>query len=308
MIPPPVAVTVIVVVPGLALDAAVSFNVLAWVPAPARAAGENVAVTPAGRLLADRLTAELNDPTLAIVTLSEVLDFLATPAEAVLWYSVKSGGGETVNISETLLVTPPPMAVIVMGYLPATVLGSALNVSALAPAPGAVTVPGEKLAVIPVGAPLALNATSELNPFATLRLTLTAAVAPNSTVDVVTPDFSVNVGGSVTVSANGTDLVTLPPTALMVMARVPVAAVGDALNVSTVDPEPGAPRLGEEKLAVTPAAMPVALNVTAELKAASPAIVRVTAAVAPCVVVADGALAVSVKPGGGVTVIASAAV
>jgi len=94
----------------------------------------------------------------------------------------------------------------------------------------------------------------------------------------------------------------------MVMTRVPVAAAGDALSVSTVDPEPGAPRLGEEKLAVTPAGMPVALNATAELNAGSPAIVSVTAALPPCGVVAVGALAVSVKPGGGVTVKASTAV
>jgi hypothetical protein len=55
---------------------------------------------------------------------------------------------------------------------------AAVNVSVLVPAPGAAMLVGEKLAVMPVGIPLADKAIAELRPFVTAVVRVTVPVVP----------------------------------------------------------------------------------------------------------------------------------
>jgi hypothetical protein len=131
---------------------------------------------------------------------------------------------------------------------------------------------------------------------------------PRATVADVGLSLKVKPGGTVTDTSTVTDLVTLPPVAVMVIEWLPTAALALALRVRMLVPEPGAPRLAGEKLAVTPLGVPLALNATVELNAGSPVMVRVTVVEDPWLMLAEPALSLRVKPGSGVTVTCSVAV
>ena len=78
----------------------------------------------------------------------------ATPIEAGR-LKVKSGWVGTVTVSRTVAdcVTPPPLAVTVMGYVPNAVFAAKVKVIIEVPAPGAGRVVGRKVIVAPPGAP-----------------------------------------------------------------------------------------------------------------------------------------------------------
>jgi hypothetical protein len=60
-------------------------------------------------------------------------------AEEALSASVKPGGGVTVTTMDAVFVTPPPVAVIVIVWLPVAAPVEAANVNMLIPEPGAAT-------------------------------------------------------------------------------------------------------------------------------------------------------------------------
>ena len=111
--PPPVAVTVSEAVPTVAVEVADNFKVLLPEPGEAMLAGAKVAVTPFGRPLTEKATAEWK-PFCAVV--ERVMDAAlpaVTLALVALGDRVKVGGGLTVRLIVWVFVTPPPVAVTV---------------------------------------------------------------------------------------------------------------------------------------------------------------------------------------------------
>jgi len=111
VMPLPTAVTVSEYVPAFAADDAASVNVEAPEPGVAMVAGAKVAVTPVGSPVIERATELLNPPTTAVATESGVLPAGSNRAVAGI-ESVKLG---TFKVNVAVLVTPPPVAVIVSG-------------------------------------------------------------------------------------------------------------------------------------------------------------------------------------------------
>jgi hypothetical protein len=114
--PPPVAVTVMVEVPAVAVDAAVKVSVDEPEPGDAMDAGLNAAVTPVGRPEAERAIAELNPPETAVVMVELPVLPAATESEVGEADRVKAGVAAAVTVSETVAVwvMPPPVPVTVM--------------------------------------------------------------------------------------------------------------------------------------------------------------------------------------------------
>jgi hypothetical protein len=108
--PPPVAVTVKLKVPAAAEDAADSVKVLLPLPGDAMLAGAKLDVTPAGRPLMDRATAELKLLTGAVVKVMDVVAPAVTLALFALGVRVKLEDAEIVRLKVTVLVAPPPTA------------------------------------------------------------------------------------------------------------------------------------------------------------------------------------------------------
>lgn len=79
---------------------------------------------------------------------------------------------ETVRDTVDVFVNPPPVPVMVTGVVPVVALALAENVTVEEPLPGAATEVGLKLAVTPLGNPLAESDIAELNPPETAVLTV----------------------------------------------------------------------------------------------------------------------------------------
>lgn len=156
--PPPVPFNVNVAAPAAAVTAAVSVTVLVPFPGDAMLVGEKLAVTPAGKPLAESEIADLNPFTAAVVTVS----LLGVPAVTVplvaLGVSVKVGA-TTVAAIDVLLPSPPPLPLIVIVEL----LDAAVVAAEIVTVTGAdaVSVDEENFTVTPEAAPLALKATDE---------------------------------------------------------------------------------------------------------------------------------------------------
>ena len=80
--------------------------------------------------------------------------------------------------------------------------------------------PGARLAVTPLGTPVADNATADLNPFFTALVSVIAIELPLVTLALVALDVSVKPGAGAAVSVNvrGTVRARLPPVPAMVSA------------------------------------------------------------------------------------------
>lgn len=185
--------------------------------------------------------------------------------------------------------------------MPVAALALALRVSVLDPDPGAARVAGEKLAVTPLGMPVAVKATAESNAGAPATVSVTVVELPCTTLAALALSVRLNPGGGVTVTWSEVVCVTPPPFAVMVMDRVPAATLRLALSVNVLEPAPGAAREAGEKLAVIPPGSPLALSATAALKLLVPFTVTLAVPAPPCTNV-TGPLVLSVNPGGGATV------
>src|SRR5579871_781555 len=204
VMPPPVPVTVMLLVPGVAVLATENVSVELPLPGTAIDVGLKLAVTPAGRPDADNEIALLKPPltVVLIVELPELpwtIDRLVGDA-----LSVKAGVGAAVTVSEivALCVRPPPAPVTVMLLVPGVAVLATDNVSVELPLPGAAIEAGLKLAVTPVGRPDADNETALLKPPLTVVLMVELPELPWTIDKVVGDALSVKagVGAAVTVS------------------------------------------------------------------------------------------------------------
>ena len=107
---PAVALTTTVAEPSVATDEAESFKAVLPLPGEGSEAGVKAAVTPTGNPCTEKLTAELNPPSMA-----EVNGAVAVPprlsVSAVLFTLNAVPGIDSVKVE--VLVTPPPVAVTV---------------------------------------------------------------------------------------------------------------------------------------------------------------------------------------------------
>jgi hypothetical protein len=181
-------------------------------PGAAIVAGENATVTPLGAPLAVSAIAELNPPETAavsvVVAVTEPLLDVATATVAGEAVTVNAGFGAAVTVSDTaaVCVAPPPVPVRLIEYVPAAVVEATVNVTLELPEPGAAIVAGENATVTPLGAPVAVRATVELNPPETAVVTVVVAVTEPVAVSVTAK----LVGEAVTVNA-GVGAVVPPP-------------------------------------------------------------------------------------------------
>ena len=164
--PPPLAVTVMLEVPTIAVLSAENVKVELPLPGAANELGLKLAVTPVGKPEADSDTAELKPP----VSEVEMVEVAEPPwvtdtldGEAL---NVKSGAAWAFTVRATVVVwvVPPPLAVTVTLDVPVAAVLLAVKVSVELPFPGAAIDVGLKVAVTPAGKPDAASVIAELNP------------------------------------------------------------------------------------------------------------------------------------------------
>lgn len=264
--------------------------------------GEKLTATPDGIPLTVNETGALKPAVSLRVKPKLVLEPGRTVADVGLSLSAKLGGTVTASVTVTLLVTPPPAAVMVIEWLPVDVVEVASKVRTLEPDPGAAKDDGEKPAVTPLGRPLTLNATAASKPLIPLTVKVSGVVPPWTRLIEPALAASVKLGGGATVTDNGSVPVNPPPVAVIRTLYVPGAVCVVALTVSVPVPEPGAAKLAGDKLTVMPLGWPEAESVILELKPPPTLRLNVVLALAPCVTVIELEVLESVKLGCAVTV------
>jgi len=168
--------------------------------------------------------------------------------------------------------------------LPVDALLLAWKVTVELPEPGAAIEAGLKVAVTPVGKPLAEREIAELKPPATVVVILDVPEPRRATETEVGEAESVKLAetGAVTVSDTVVVCVTPPPVPVTVMEYVPVAEVEATVRVRVEVPDPGAAMEVGLKAAVTPVGKPLADKATAASKPSTTAVVIVEAPLLPC--------------------------
>jgi hypothetical protein len=223
--------------PGAAVEAAVSVNLLLPLPGAARLAGAKLAVTPLGSPVAEKAIGALKPPegVVVIVTGIDPPGVRLMPAAPRVTAKL---GVTTVRVRGCVLVSPPPVAVMMRVDTLAPTLEPAEIVKVLLPLPGAVMLVGAKFAVTPLGRPDTDRAMAELNPFPTVVVKVICAELPVATLAF--EGLADNVKVAKTVKLSVWVLVIPPPVAVTVKLAVPAAAVEVAESVRTLLPVPGA--------------------------------------------------------------------
>lgn len=176
VLPPPVPVMVMVRVPVVARVVVLSVRV--EVPVPVIEVGLKVAVTPDGRPLADKVTAELNPPetVLVIVEVPELPPVTVIDVGEALRVKLALAGAVTVRLTVVVSTRLPLVPVTVTVYVPVAVVEATVKVRVEVPVP--VMEVGLKPTVTPVGWPLAVKATAELNPPVTVLVIVVPPLLP----------------------------------------------------------------------------------------------------------------------------------
>ena len=117
---------------------------------------------PVGKPDAVNATADLKLPEIAVVIVLVPFAPSATVSNGVPAEIVNVPGAVIFRVTEDVCVTPPPVAVTVIGYEPATAVDATVKVSVDEPEPGAAMDAGLNAAVTPAGSPLAVSAIAEL--------------------------------------------------------------------------------------------------------------------------------------------------
>ena len=141
----------------------------------------NDAVTPVGIPDAARVTLPVNVPVSCTVIVSVPLAFWAIESAEADGVSVKPDAEGTV--SEMVVVTGvnvPDVPVMVIGYVPATVVEATANVTTLEVAEEV----GLNEAVTPVGMPVAAKDTLPVNGLTSVTVIVSLPLAPSATVRV----------------------------------------------------------------------------------------------------------------------------
>jgi hypothetical protein len=229
-------------------------------------------------------------------------DWVTTPATSELPIAVPcptnltpiEAAFVTVRLTFAVWVRLPLVPVIVSVDVPTGVVPLVVTVNVDVPDP--VTVAGEKLAVAPVGIPLALNVTTPLNPFNAPTLVVYVAAFPSTTVSVagVTPRLKFGGGGTaVTVRLTFAVCTRLPLVPVIVSVDVPTGVVPLVVTVSVDVPDPVT--VTGEKLAVAPVGNPLALSATTPLNPFKAPTLAVYVAVLPATTVSEPGVAVRLK-------------
>jgi hypothetical protein len=287
---PEVPVIVTVDVPVVAVAAAVNVTTLD----PVAGFVPKLAVTPAGRPVAASVTLPVNPFAPVTLTVSVAVLPCTTETLAAVGASVKLGDRFTVNAIVVEAVRVPDVPVIVTVAAPVTAVAVAVNVTTLDPVVGFVA----KLAVTPVGNPVAASVTLPVNPFAPVTFTVSVAVLPCTTETLGAVGATVKLAGEFTVNAIVVEAVKLPDVPVIVTVAGPVVAVPVAVNVTTLDPVVGF----VANAAVTPLGSPVAASVTLPVNPFAPVTFTVSVELLPWTTETVAAVGASVKLGGKFTV------
>ena len=287
---PEVPVTLMVEVPTAAALEAVRVSRLE----PVVGLVAKAAVTPEGRPVAARVTLPVNPLAGVTVMVSVALaPCVAETAEAV-GAMVKLGDTLTVRLRVVEAVSAPEVPVMVMVAGPVAAELDAVRVTTLVAVAGL----GAKEAVTPLGRPVADRVTAPVKPCAPVMVMVSAVLLPCVVVIEGAEAARVKLGAMLTVRAMVVEAVRAPEVPVMVTVAAPVAAVLEAVSVSTLEPVVGL----VAKAAVTPLGRPLAARVTAPVNPETSVTVTVSVPLVPCVMVKVGAEGARVKLGGWVTV------
>src|SRR5260370_4168063 len=194
--------------------------------------------------------------------------------------SVKSGP-VTVNAMVAACTRVPLVPPMEMLGVPVGVLAGAVKFTTMVPLP--LTDDGLKLALTPVGRPLAERDTLPLKPKSEATVMLLVGFMPAAMLMLAGEADTEKSGLPTTVRLNVVVLVIVPlvPVTVIIAGVAGTVALVAAVNVSVLVPEPLAREAGL-KAAVTPAGKPLMLRATAPLKLFTGRTVMDVVAVAPC--------------------------
>jgi len=282
---PEVPVMVIGYVPATVDEAAARVTTLEL----ADEVGLNVAVTPVGRPEAANVTLPANGLTSVTVMVSVPLAPGGTVRLVGEAERLKLPSPVTVSEMEVVALSVPEVPVIVIGYVPATVVAATANVSTLVAVVGFVP----NVAVTPVGIPDAARVTLPVNVPVSFTVIVSVPLALWA-IDSAEAD-----GVSVKPDAGGTvremEVVTgvsVPEVPVTVIGYVPATVVAATANVTTLEV---ADEVGLNE-AVTPVGMPEAANDTLPVNGLTSVTVMVSVPVAPRATVSVDAEGASLNP------------
>lgn len=250
---------------------------------PVVEAGLKEAVTPAGSPLALKATLLLNPPVGSTVIMLLAVAPCVTDTLAGLAERVNPGAtdGFTVRLTDVVWVRLPLVPVTVTLDVPVAAVADAVKVSVLLPVVDA----GLKLAVTPVGKPLAARATLPVNPPKGVTVTVLVPVPPCVTVALAAAREKSGFCAWFTVKWIWIVWLMFPLVPVMLMVAIPSEAELVAVKVSVLVVVADAGL----KVAVTPPGTPLALKATLPLKIPIGVMVTVVDPEPPCVMVGEPA-------------------
>jgi hypothetical protein len=250
----------------------------------------NAAVTPLGRPDAARVTLPVNPLKSVTVMVSVAVLPCTTDRLVDDGASVKPDPG-TVRTIVAECVIVPLVPVIDTLYVPAGVLVCELKFTTLVPL--LFSEEGAKLALTPLGRPLALRDTLPVRPPTKARVIVLVGFVPGGSEIAAGETEIVKLGSAVTVRASVAVSTVEPLVPVTVTVSVPTVAVFDAVKVSVLPADPVTE--AGLKAAVTPEGKPLTVSATALSKPFIAETVMLLAADVPCSTVAPDA--VTLKPG-----------
>lgn len=282
-------VPVIVTVEELAPANAEAFTVSVLVVVPGF--GLNAAVTPLGNPDAAKVTLPVNPFCGVIVIVLVLLELRATVKLVGEADSAKFGVALTVKLTVVVCVKLPEVPVIVTVAVPIAAVALAVKVSLLVAVPGF----GLNAAVTPLGNPEAAIVTLPVNPFSfVIVMVLDPAAPPCAIVKLVGEAASEKFGAALTVKLTVAVCVKLPEVPVIVTVAAPVVAVPLAVSVSVLVVVVGFVL----NAAVTPLGKPLAAKVTLPVNPfCGVTVIVLVPPVPPCVIVTLVGDAASVKLG-----------
>ena len=287
---PAVPVIVTVALPMVAALPTVNISPLA----PVVGLVPKLAVTPLGNPDAARVTLLVNPLAPVTVMVSEAVFPCITESAGIAAASVKLGAALTLSAIVVEALRLPEVPVIVTVTVPAVAELPAVSVNTLDPDVGLVP----KLAVTPLGRPVATRDTLPVKPLAPETVIVSVALLPCVTDKAGAMGASVKLGAALTVRLIVVEALKVPDVPLIVTVTVPVIAVLPAVNVIPLDPVVGL----VAKFAVTPLGKPVAPKVTPPVNPLAPVTVIVSVALLPRVTDKADAVGARVKLGTALTV------
>jgi len=274
-------VTVMVDVPGVAVDGAVNVSTLV----PVVGLGANPVVTPAGIPLALSVTLPVKLPEGVTVMVLVPVPPRATVTLLGEAESPKSAGPGIVSASTALCERDPLTPFRLIFVVPAGVEVCELKFTVIVPPP--LTDDGAKFALTPAGRLLDESDTVPVNPNSGVTVSVTVGFVFGGSVRLVGFTVIVKSGRPTTVRLMvAVWVIVVPPCAAVAVTVIGVGVGGTvafaaAVKVSVLTPDPLLIDVGL-KAAVTPVGMPVAVRLTLPEKPFTGRIVIDVLPVPPC--------------------------